>query len=269
MQLSGVPSPALSLKHLPAHTKLCLSDGLWSLKAFWHRCSHGEARHATCPHSGAARAQPQPNQTDPDAGGEGGARLRGLRRFTSPRPCPSTSRSGPAPPATSDARQPVQQGAGPAPRRLSALQPRPAPVPPVQAVLAAATLGPSAARWGRRPAPPRRRVPPVRCPSAGRAAAGCPTSAPVGWVQLGSAEPRRLLPPVAFLSFCRAGFAQHLNWVATSISHGASAGQAETCRENFGSAGLTENLHSPDKISSTLLHILNRFKLVPDRTFVN
>lgn len=58
MELSGVPSPALSLKHLPAHTKLCLSDGLWSLKAFWHRCSHGEARHATCPHSGAALKSP-------------------------------------------------------------------------------------------------------------------------------------------------------------------------------------------------------------------
>lgn len=219
IELSGVPSPALSLKHLPAHTLLCPSDGLWSLKAFWHRCSHGEARHATCPHSG---------------GSEGFPASPLLALLPPPHAPTQPRRALPARGNRCSGGQAQRRGAS-APSRL---------VPPLQAVVAAAGPGPSAVLWGRLPAPPRpageshpsaARQPGGQRPGVRPAArwAGC------SWAQLSRAEPSWLLPPVAFLSYCRAGFAQHPNWVATSISHGASAVQAENCRENFSSAGLT------------------------------
>lgn len=58
------------------------------------------------------------------------------------------------------------------------------PVPPAQGVAAAAGLGPSAACWGRRPAPPGGPTP-SGCPPARRAAAERPARAPARWAGLG------------------------------------------------------------------------------------
>lgn len=130
MELSDHPSPALSIKHPPVHPQLCLSDRFSFLKAFWHRRSQGAARHGTCPLSGAARAQPQAKRTDPDTAGGGGARLRGIPGFTSPRPSHSASRSDPDPFGNSGWRQPVLRGQ--AQRSAASALSRPSPVLPVE-----------------------------------------------------------------------------------------------------------------------------------------